>query len=39
MLQKDLETFFYKWPSDWLLKFNEAKCKVMHIGKNNPKKT
>ena len=25
------------WESVWLLKFNIEKCKVLHIGKNNPK--
>ena len=27
----------YLWSSKWLLKFNELKCKVMHIGRNNPR--
>ena len=35
-LQKDLDTL-YKWSSMWLLKFNETKCKVMHMGRNNPR--
>ena len=35
-LQKDLDTL-YLWSSKWLLKFNELKCKVMHIGRNNPR--
>ena len=35
-LQKDLDTL-YLWSSKWLLKFNEFKCKVMHIGRNNPR--
>ena len=26
----------YEWTQKWLLKFNESKCKVMHIGLNNP---
>ena len=25
----------YNWTQTWLLKFNEKKCKVLHIGKNN----
>ena len=33
-LQKDLETLD-KWSDDWLLKFNVAKCKRMHLGYNN----
>lgn len=36
VLQKDLDTL-YKWSSKWLLKFNESKCKVMHVGRNNPR--
>ena len=35
-LQKDLDTL-YLWSSKWLLKFNETKCKVMHVGRNNPR--
>ena len=35
-LQKDLDTL-YLWSSKWLLKFNETKCKVMYIGRNNPR--
>ena len=26
---------FY-WTKEWLLKFNKSKCKVLHLGKNNP---
>ena len=26
-----------KWSEDWQIKFNSTKCKVLHIGKNNPK--
>ena len=26
----------YEWTNKWLLKFNDTKCKVMHIGLNNP---
>ena len=25
-----------KWSEKWLLKFNGSKCKVLHLGKNNP---
>ena len=35
-LQKDLDTL-YLWSSKWLLKFNKTKCKVMHVGRNNPR--
>ena len=36
ILQNDLNTLS-QWTKDWLLIFNVDKCKVMHIGKNNPK--
>ena len=36
ILQNDLNTL-NPWTNDWLLSFNVDKCKVMHIGKNNPK--
>jgi len=26
------------WSDDWLMCFNINKCKVMHLGKGNPKK-
>ena len=26
-----------KWAEDWGMKFNVAKCKIMHVGRNNPK--
>ncbi len=26
-----------KWCDKWLMKPNYSKCKIMHIGKNNPK--
>ena len=26
----------YSWTQKWLLKFNEKKCKVLHVGNNNP---
>ena len=35
-LQKDLDTL-YLWSSKWLLKFNEVKCNVKHIRRNNPR--
>jgi uncharacterized protein (DUF4415 family) len=37
-LQRDLEQL-EKWTDDWQLKFNTAKCKVMHLGYSNPKYT
>ena len=36
ILQNDLDTLS-QWNNEWLLSFNVNKCKVMHIGKNNPK--
>merc|ERR1711963_630999 len=27
----------HQWTKTWLLKFNEAKCNVLHLGGNNPK--
>ena len=36
ILQNDLDTLS-QWTNEWLLSFNVDKCKVMHIGKNNPK--
>ena len=27
----------YNWTDDWLLRFNDSKCKIMHLGKNNPR--
>ena len=27
----------YDWTKKWLLKFNEKKCRVLHIGRNNKK--
>ena len=26
----------YLWTQKWLLKFNKDKCKILHLGKNNP---
>ena len=34
-LQEDLLKL-QEWSNKWLLKFNEGKCKVMHIGRSNP---
>ena len=25
-----------KWAEDWGMKFNVDKCKIMHVGRNNP---
>ena len=36
ILQNDLNALV-DWSEKWLLKFNSKKCKVLHIGKNNPK--
>ena len=35
LLQNDLFSLF-KWSVDWQMAFNISKCKVMHVGKNNP---
>jgi ribonucleases P/MRP protein subunit RPP40 len=35
VLQDDLNKFS-DWSKEWSIKFNEDKCKVMHIGKTNP---
>ena len=34
-LQADLESLA-KWSNTWQLPFNEVKCKVLHLGRNNP---
>ena len=34
-LQDDLNKLL-NWSNEWSIKFNEDKCKVMHIGKTNP---
>ena len=34
-LQNSIDNMFY-WTKEWLLKFNKSKCKVLHLGKNNP---
>ena len=35
-LQSDIESI-YAWSKKWQLPFNVGKCKILHIGKNNPK--
>ncbi|XP_063921257.1 uncharacterized protein LOC135136058 [Zophobas morio] len=35
-LQTDLNTV-YRWCLDWLIPLNNGKCKVLHLGTNNPK--
>ena len=35
ILQTDL-TRLMEWSEEWQMKFNVNKCKVMHIGYNNP---
>jgi len=37
-LQHDLDRLV-QWSTDWQMSFNVDKCKVMHIGRNNPKHT
>ena len=34
--QKDIDNLC-KWANDWAMEFNQDKCKVMHIGRNNPR--
>lgn len=34
-LQKDLDNV-YQWSQKWQLPFNTSKCKVLHLGHNNP---
>ena len=36
ILQNDMFEL-YNWTMKWLLFFNSYKCKIMHIGNNNPK--
>uniref|UniRef100_M3XLH7 Reverse transcriptase domain-containing protein n=1 Tax=Latimeria chalumnae TaxID=7897 RepID=M3XLH7_LATCH len=36
-LQKDLDTL-QTWAVKWQMKFNVGKCKVLHLGVNNPKR-
>ena len=35
-LQEDIDSLV-KWSDKWLMKFNSSKCKILHVGKNNPK--
>ena len=35
-MQEDLDRLS-RWSSDWCLQFNALKCKVLHLGHNNPK--
>ena len=34
--QSDIDNLC-KWAKDWAMEFNEQKCKIMHIGRNNPR--
>ena len=34
-LQETIDSLV-EWSEKWLLKFNNSKCKVLHLGKNNP---
>ncbi len=34
-LQEDIDSL-YQWSDKWQLRFNAGKCKVLHIGQNNP---
>lgn len=38
MLQNDLNTIT-KWAETWKMEFNVDKCKIMHLGNQNPKHT
>ena len=38
--QKTLKKYLdnlVEWSENWQLRFNASKCKVLHIGKNNPR--
>ena len=35
-IQSDLHCLSH-WADAWQMKFNESKCSVLHIGKDNPK--
>ena len=35
-LQGSINNLF-EWSKQWSMKFNEAKCKVLHFGRNNPR--
>ena len=34
--QRDIDNLC-KWAHEWAMEFNTDKCKVMHVGRNNPK--
>ena len=34
LLQKDIDAMV-EWAKNWAMKFNVAKCKVLHVGRNN----
>ena len=36
MLQHSIDQM-YRWTQEWQLLFNQTKCKILHIGENNPK--
>ena len=36
LFQRDIDRLV-KWASKWARVFNEAKCKMLHMGRNNPK--
>ena len=35
ILQNAIDNMF-QWTQKWLLQFNKDKCKILHLGKNNP---
>ena len=37
-LQRTIDSMF-EWTTQWQLHFNSSKCKILHIGDNNPKYT
>ena len=37
-LQNTIDSI-HSWTENWQLKFNETKCKILHLGENNPKKS
>ena len=36
LFQRDIDCLV-EWARKWAMVFNEAKCKIMHLGRNNPK--
>ena len=36
-LQETIDNM-YQWTEDWQLKFNDTKCKILHLGENNPQR-